>query len=199
MSVKLNNTGKKAPLAATKIAELEKEDMADALCDTMENNIRTLSDQRHREASERNFQDKVADVITVFSGDMRFVYFHVVAFAVWIVINLPFKGHKPIDPFPFNFLTMVVSLEAIFLSTFVLISQNRMAAQADRRAELDLHIGLLTEHEMTRAIKMLDAIQDKLGIDNDGDKELHELEQDIRPQDVIALLERTEKRMNMRQ
>ena len=173
----------------------EEEDLQHPLCSTMEQNIATLSSLRHREADQRNLQDKIADRITELSGDMRFVYIHVLFFAFWILINLPFGGHKPIDPFPFNFLTMVVSLEAIFLSTFVLISQNRMAAQADRRAELDLHIGLLTEHEITRIITMLDAIQDKLGIENDGDTELKELERQIRPQDVLAMIERTEERM----
>ena len=67
---------------------------------------------------------------------------------------------------------MIVSLEAIFLSTFVLISQNRFSDAADRRSELDLQIGLLAEHEITRVLQMLDAIQDKLGIENDADSEL---------------------------
>ena len=173
----------------------EEDDLHHPLCSTMEQNITTLSSLRHREANQRNLQDKIADTITAVSGDMVFVYVHIVCFATWILINIPFPGHKPIDPFPFNFLTMVVSLEAIFLSTFVLISQNRMAAQADRRAELDLHIGLLTEHEITRIITMLDAIQDKLGIENEGDTELKELERQIRPQDVLAMIERTEERM----
>ena len=112
----------------------EEEDLQHPLCSTMEQNIATLSSLRHREADQRNLQDKIADRITELSGDMRFVYIHVIFFAFWILINLPFGGHKPIDPFPFNFLTMVVSLEAIFLSTFVLISQNRKSSSARRSA-----------------------------------------------------------------
>jgi len=85
---------------------------------------------------------------------------------------------------------MIVSLEAIFLATFVLISQNRLSTEAERRTDLDLQIGLLTEHELTRVLNMLDAIQDKLGIENDTDKELHDLEQDVHPEDVLAEMDR---------
>ena len=131
---------------------------------------------------------------------MLFVYLHAIFFAVWIVMNVGENhnvfGFKPFDPYPFQLLTLIVSLEAIFLSTFVLISQNRMGAQADKRAELDLHVGLLSEHEITRMLKMLDAIQDKLGIENDEDSELAELEADLKPQDVLKEIERIETYLN---
>src|ERR1051326_4073505 len=117
--------------------ELDTDDDNPELCNAIERNIRILTARRHREAQNRNLQDRLADAITRFSGSMAFVYIHAVLFVGWILFNQPFINHKPIDPFPFNFLTMVVSLEAIFLSTFVLLSQNRMASQADRRAELD--------------------------------------------------------------
>jgi uncharacterized membrane protein len=84
---------------------------------------------------------------------------------------------------------MAVSLEAIFLSTFVLVSQNRMAIEADRRADLDLHVDLLAEHEMTRALRMLDQIQEKLGITNEDDRELRELEDECTPTAVMEHLE----------
>ena len=90
----------------------------------------------------------------------------------------------------------IVSLEAIFLATFVLISQNRLGAEADRRADLDLQIGLLTEHELTRVLNMLDAIQDKLGIDNDTDQELLDLEKDVNPKDVLEEMDRIQRRVN---
>jgi uncharacterized membrane protein len=170
------------------------------LCDTIEHNIRTLSALRHRERRKRNVQDRTADLITDFSGSMIFVYLHAVLFAIWIVMNVGGAhnvfGFKPFDPYPFQLLTLIVSLEAIFLSTFVLISQNRMGAQADKRAELDLHVGLLSEHEITRMLKMLDAIQDKLGIENDEDSELAELESDLKPQDVLKEIERIETSLN---
>jgi len=98
-------------------------------------------------------------------------------------------------PFPYGLLTMVVSLEAIFLSTFVLISQNRLSQEVEHRADLDMHIGLLTEHELTRVLQMLDAIQDKLGIENDEDSELADLEMETRPEDVLAEIERLQQRL----
>jgi uncharacterized membrane protein len=100
----------------------------------------------------------------------------------------------PFDPFPYGLLTMVVSLEAIFLATFVLISQNRLSAEAEHRAGLDLHIGLLTEHELTRVLQMLDVIQDKMGIANDADSELADLEMETRPEHVLAEIARLRQR-----
>ena len=81
------------------------------------------------------------------------------------------------------------------LSTFVLISQNRFSDEADRRAELDLQIGLLAEHELTRVLQMLDAIQDKLGIANDADSELADLEMETRPEDVLAEIDRVHRQV----
>jgi uncharacterized membrane protein len=163
------------------------------LCKAIERNIQTFAEMRERTKKRRGFQEKLADMITEVSGRMMFIYVHIVWFLIWIVINtgrLSVIGLHPFDAYPFNFLTMVVSLEAIFLSTFVLISQNRLSAEADRRADLDMHIGLLTEHELTRVIRMLDAIQDKLGIENDDDGELAELEQDVSPEEVLREIDR---------
>lgn len=163
-----------------------------SLADVIERNIRTVAGLHVQTRKERSLQEHIADVITQFSGRMSFVYFHVVWFAAWILINTGHLGVKPFDPFPYGLLTMVVSLEAIFLSTFVLISQNRLSEDSDRRAHLDLQIGLLTEHELTRALQMLDAIQDKLGIENDSDVELAQLEMETRPEDVLAEIKRVE-------
>jgi uncharacterized membrane protein len=91
-----------------------------------------------------------------------------------------------------------VSLEAIFLSTFVLISQNRLSDESERRADLDLHIGLLTEHELTRALRILDAIQHKLDIAHDDDRELTDLEMETRPEEVLAEIERVQHRASLR-
>jgi len=94
----------------------------------------------------RGSQDRVADAITRFAGSMSFVYLHVGWFAVWIVLNAGLVGSALVfDDFPFGLLTMVVSLEAIFLSTFVMISQNREAARADVRASLDFETNLEAE------------------------------------------------------
>jgi uncharacterized membrane protein len=165
------------------------------LAGVLERNIRTLLAQRERRAEQRSLQHRIADAITYFSGNMAFVYLHVVWFGGWIAWNLGAFGGKPFDPFPFGLLTMIVSLEAIFLATFVLISQNRISLDAERRTNLDLQIGLLTEHELTRALKMLDEIQDHLGIAQDPGTDLEELEAEVRPEDVLEEIEAAERRI----
>ena len=100
----------------------------------------------------RGTQDRVADAITRFAGSMSFVYLHVGWFAVWIVLNAGLVGSALVfDDFPFGLLTMIVSLEAIFLSTFVMISQNREAMRAEVRANLDFETNLTAE-VLVRAI-----------------------------------------------
>jgi uncharacterized membrane protein len=162
------------------------------LAGIIEQNIRTIYDLRQRALEMRTPQERIADGITNFSGRMSFLYLHAIWFAIWVAVNLGLFGLKAFDPFPFGLLTMIVSLEAIFLATFVLISQNRTSAEADHRADLALQINLLTEHEITRVLKMLDAIQDKLGIENDSDTELQQLEQNVGPQDVLQEMDRAQ-------
>lgn len=171
----------------------EQTDRADdnpALSKVIERNIRTLISLRLKAADERSMQDRIADVVTFFSGRMVFVYAHIVWFGGWILLNTGRIGVPAFDPFPYGLLTMVVSLEAIFLSAFVLISQNRLSEEAERRADLDLHIGLLTEHELTRVLQMLDAIQEKMGIADHADSELADLEMETKPEDVLSEIER---------
>ncbi|MFN2614191.1 MAG: DUF1003 domain-containing protein [Actinomycetota bacterium] len=96
--------------------------------------------------SLKHAEDRAADKITDFAGSMRFVYVHTVWFAVWIALNLGLVGASlKFDRFPFGLLTMIVSLEAIFLATFVMISQNRQAARADIRSEIDFENNLRSE------------------------------------------------------
>ena len=176
-----------------RLKQAETEDHKDdnpALSNVIERNIRTIIHLRQKAASARSLQDRIADAITSFSGRMVFVYVHIVWFGVWIVLNTGRFGVRPFDPFPYGLLTMVVSLEAIFLSALVLISQNRLSEEAEHRADLDLQIGLLTEHELTRVLQMLDAIQDKMGIEDDEDSELADLEMETRPEDVLAEIAR---------
>ncbi|MDB5688333.1 MAG: hypothetical protein JWL91_209 [Sphingomonas bacterium] len=147
--------------------------------------------QRHREQARRDakFSERVADAITRFAGSMTFVLIHLAAYTLWIVINLGWIPSLPrFDP-SFVVLAMEASVEAIFLSTFVLISQNRMAAAADRRADLDLHINLLAEHELTKLAVLLAAIADKLDVHSDADVELSEIMQDVQPIKVLDELD----------
>src|ERR671919_2473569 len=111
----------------------------------IERYIRAIVHMRMEQARERTPEQRMADTITSFSGRMKFIYLHIVWFTVWILWNSGLFGLQPFDPFPFGLLTMIVSLEAIFLSTFVLISQNRQAARADLRAELDFATNLRSE------------------------------------------------------
>jgi uncharacterized membrane protein len=161
-----------------------------ALSKVIERNIRTIIHLRTKAERERSPQDRIADNITSFSGRMVFVYVHIFWFGIWILLNTGWFRVPVFDPFPYGLLTMIVSLEAIFLSTFVLISQNRMGEETERRADLDLHIGLLTEHELTRVLQMLDIIQDKLGIIDHENSDLADLEMETKPEDVLAEIER---------
>ena len=165
-----------------------------ALSNVLERNIRTINRLRTEAARERGVQDRVADAITSFAGRMTFLYLHVLWFGTWIALNSGRFGIRPFDPYPYGLLTMTVSLEAIFLATLVLISQNRLSAESERRADLGLQIGLLSEHELTHVLHMLDAIQDKMGIDNDQDSDLADLEIETKPEDVLAEIERVQRR-----
>jgi len=164
-----------------------------SLSKVLERNIRTLAYLRLQASRARGLQERLADTITTFSGRMVFVYVHIIWFELWILLNTGRLGIPPFDPFPYGLLTMIVSLEAIFLSTFVLISQNRLSEEAEGRANLSLQIGLLTEHETTRILQMLDSIQDKLGIENHEDSELADLEMETKPEDVLAEIERLQR------
>jgi uncharacterized membrane protein len=161
-----------------------------ALSKVIEKNIRTIIHLRTKASQARSLQDRLADAITTFSGRMIFAYIHIVWFGVWILLNTGWFGLHAFDPFPYGLLTMIVSLEAIFLSTFVLISQNRLGKETERHADLSLQIGLLTEHELTRVLQMLDAIQDKLAIVDHRESELADLEMETRPEDVLAEIHR---------
>jgi uncharacterized membrane protein len=101
-------------------------------------------------------------------------------------------GFAPFDPFPFVMLAMIASVEAIFVSTFVLISQNRMARIAEKHAELDLQINLLAEHEITRLIHITDAIARHLGVEFYSDATHEELKAQVNPDQVLDEMARAE-------
>ena len=155
----------------------------------VERNIATLHELRQELESSKDFKDRLADGITAWSGSMWFVVVHVAWFAAWIAINLQWTPLPHFDRFPFPLLTMIVSLEAIFLSTFVLISQNREAEVQSDRNELDLQIDLLAEYEMTRVLTLVDAIANHLGLDVARDADLDELKRDVTPEAVVKELQ----------
>lgn len=156
------------------------------LADVIERNIGIIELLKLEQLRRRSLQDRLADAITAFSGSMPFVYLHVAWFTFWIVVNeVGIAGIKPFDPFPFGLLTMVVSLEAIFLSTFVMISQNRMGAIADEQRALDLQIDLLAEYEITRMLRLVDKMAEKMGIEDSYDEEINQLCEPVAPDVVV--------------
>lgn len=161
-----------------------------ALSGVVERNIVAIETHRQEAEAAKSLQDHIADRITRFSGSMLFIYLHVGIFAVWLGANLRIAGLPAFDPFPFGMLTTLVSLEAIFLSAFVLVSQNRQAEIAEQRAELDLQINLLSEYEVTRMLILIDKIAEKLGVCDESNRELKELEKDTEPSEVLKELEK---------
>jgi uncharacterized membrane protein len=160
--------------------------LASVLARTLTRNINMLQERREREEATATFEERVAGAITRFSGTMQFVYVHVVAYGFWILSNLDFiPGVRKFDP---SFV-ILASVEAIFLSTFILITQNRMSAAAEKRAELDLQISLLAEHEVTKLSAMLSAIADRLGVRTEVDAEVEELKEDVAPEAVLDEIE----------
>jgi uncharacterized membrane protein len=179
---------------------LDHEDDNPSLPHVIQMNIRKINQVRANTMRDLGLQDRVANVMTTFSGSMHFFYFHIVWFLGWILCNTGAFGVAAFDPFPYGLLTMVVSLEAIFLSTFVLISQNTLGKEATRLSDLGLQTGLLTEHEMTRALQMLRAIQTKIGISSDEDSAQADagLEMETKLEDVLSEIDRLQRLSNMR-
>jgi uncharacterized membrane protein len=129
-------------------------------------NIRDIAELEQRALHQRSTADKVSDSINRTTGSAPFALFHLTFFLLWILINTRVLSViDPFDPFPFSFLTLVVSLEAIFLSVFVLMSQNRMTRQADKRAHLDLQVDMLAEQELTAILQMVQALCKKQGVE----------------------------------
>ena len=156
--------------------------------------------EMHRTISEaRTLAGRLADGINNFTGSMVFVYVHVLWFVAWLLVNvgvLEIPHLSGFDPFPFSLLTMIVSLEAIFLSTFVLISQKRFASASERRAELDLQVNLLAEQKATKVLEMLDQIREQLDqmgsrFNFESDPEVKALKVSPEPREVLQVIEET--------
>lgn len=162
---------------------------AEKLAPVIQDNIESLSRSKKEHEKRKGLEERIADRLTRFTGSMLFVYLHAAWFGGWIVWNTGFMGARPFDPPPFGVLTLIVSLEAIFLSTFVLISQNRDAQAQERREELDLQTNLLAEHEITRILYLTDLIADKLQIERPASLQLEDLEADVAPESVLRKLE----------
>lgn len=144
--------------------------------------MRLLRSIKGKADDRRKFSERIADTLTAAFGSMAFLVLNVIWFIVWIVINVGLiPGVEPFDPFPFGFLTMVVSLEAIALAIIVLMSQNRASKIADLREEVDLQVNILTEKELTKLLQLVVQLAEKEGIDLSRD---HALQEMLRPSDT---------------
>lgn len=164
------------------------------LSSVLERNMQRMRELRARDEAQARLSERLSDAITRFAGSMTFVAIHAAAYGAWIIVNLGvIPGVRPFDP-SFVMLAMEASVEAIFLSTFVLISQNRMMGAAARQSELDLQINLLAEHELTRLVALVDAVAQKLGVEAVAPGELEEIKQDVSPEAVLDGLADDDKR-----
>jgi uncharacterized membrane protein len=159
--------------------------------DMTERNVQTIVQLEETARANRSGSDRIAGAIAKFCGSMPFVWAHVILFAAWLILNI-IPGVDHFDPFPFTFLTLIVSLEAIFLSTFILISQNLEMRLSDRRNQLDLQINLLTEQENTKMLTLLERIAKRVGAKTDDDPTLQVLEQATRPERLVDQIEQAQ-------
>jgi uncharacterized membrane protein len=141
-------------------------------------NIEEIVRLDERDRQNIGIGDRVAEHVTNLTGSMLIVALHAVWFTGWILVNV--TGLWTFDTFPFGFLTFVVSLEAIFLSTFVLITENRQAQQSDRRAKVDLQVNLIAEQEITKIMSLVADIHERLGLRGEHDQELEHMRKETR-------------------
>ena len=127
-------------------------------------NIRAVERIQHKAARRRTLAQRLSDKVSSIAARESAIVVHAVWFGIWISVNVGILPVRAFDPFPFSLLTTIVSLEAIFLTLFVLSSQNRLTQDTDRRAHLDLQINLLSEQEMTMVMQMLREVCEHLGL-----------------------------------
>src|SRR3954452_6088930 len=151
-------------------------------------NVQTIVQLEEATKGQRTRTDRIAEAIANFCGSMTFVSVHVVWFGFWMALNV-LPGLPHVDVFPFTFLTLVVSLEAIFLSTFILISQNHDTRLSEKRSHLDLQINLLSEQENTKMLTLLARIAAKVGVEMTDDPDIAVLEEATRPEKLVEQIE----------
>jgi uncharacterized membrane protein len=137
--------------------------------------------------------DRLADAITAFSGSIQFVWVTVLVVGAWVILNLGLPGRERIDPFPFPLLTLVLSVEAIFLAIFILMSQNRAARLSDKRSHLDLQLNILSEQENTKMLLMLDQICRAVGASDSEGVDVDVLAQAVKPEVLSEQIDQASK------
>lgn len=152
---------------------------------------RAIRSLKARADAKRTTTEKVADIMTAVGGSFSFLILNLIWFLYWIILNThAVPGIEPFDPFPFSLLTMIVSLEAIILAIFVLISQNREQKINHLREEIDLEIDLVAESELTKVMELVVAIAKKSGIDLSKDMEIKEMLKPLNRDKIQTSLEK---------
>lgn len=152
-------------------------------------NVRLIAEHENTAKTSVSPGERIAVHVAAFCGSTTFLWLHVAGFGTWIVINTSAWFAQHPDPFPFTFLTFLVSLEAIFLSAFILISQNQETRLTERRSHLDLQINLMTERENTQMLKMLQSIAAKMGAEFEEDPDLSALQESTRPERLMEQID----------
>lgn len=155
----------------------------------IERNVRALVELAAEQERAKSTAERVAMAISRFAGSMTSVYFHAVVFGLWAAADMGWlPGFHNFDP-TFTGLNSTATVEAIFLATFVLIAQNRLAAQEEIRNHLDVQVNLLTEHETTHILRVVAAMGDKMGIAEAHDPEIEQLVRDVQAQEMLDQIE----------
>jgi uncharacterized membrane protein len=157
-------------------------------------NISRIVDLEKAARRDLTGSERVSKFITDFAGTLQFVILHIVIFAGWASWNTLAPQHLRFDPYPFGLMTMLVSLEGVFLATFVLISQNRMMAQSERRDHLGLQVNLLTEQELTMVLRMLRQWFEHAGIPAPSDHQ-HRVEELMEETNVSEVMQRIDEEL----
>lgn len=164
------------------------ERVADSAPRAVRENIETIMRLENALLRRRTASDRLSDAVAAFTGTLWFVLLHLIWFGLWATANLgAIPGLKPFDPYPFQLLAMIVSLEGVLIATFVLIKQNRMSTISDRRAHVDLQINLLAEREVTRLLRLTEKIAGQLGVPGES---VGELAEDTRVDELVQELDR---------
>jgi uncharacterized membrane protein len=151
---------------------------------------RVLLEQHHKDLERGSKMQAVVRRIAAFVGSVEFIYLHLVIYGGWLFLSSGVSSLPRVDP-DLGKLAVCAGLESLFLSACILFNQNRNQEIADERAQLHLNISLLAERESTRLMQMVAAMAERLGVPATDDGDLKELMEDIRPEDVLDEIKRT--------
>ena len=156
-----------------------------------QSHIDSIVRQEEEALERRSSAERLADAVGVFAGSLLFIVLHLVLVIAWLLVNSgKIPGARPFDPYPFSLLGVIVAVEAVILSSFILMRQNRMMRRGELRDHLNLQVDLLAEKEITKVLQMVRAICGHMGLqDIMGDKEIRELSQTTSIESLSQTLE----------